>query len=167
MGQFKQSVGMKLRTFNYVWSKVNPMWIPLMNTSTSMKSICWNTWQSKCDAQMNGRTDKAIPISPSNSVGGDNFQNRSLRFLPVYQSVVDLIVLGWSPSRYAWRESPPLSWVTTHWGSPVNHMKLDRSTHWGQDKMDSILQTTLPNAFSWTKLFEFLLKYHWSLFLWV
>ena len=38
-------------------------------------------------------------------------------------------------------------------------------THWGRDKMAAISQTTLSNAFSWMKMFEFRLKFHWSLFL--
>ena len=37
-------------------------------------------------------------------------------------------------------------------------------THWGQDKMDAISQTTFSSAFSWFKMFEFRLKFHWSLF---
>ena len=38
-------------------------------------------------------------------------------------------------------------------------------THRGRDKMDAILQTIFSNAFSWMKMFEFRLKFHWSLFL--
>ena len=38
-------------------------------------------------------------------------------------------------------------------------------THWGRDKMDAISQTTCSSAFSWMKMFDFLLKFHWSLFL--
>ena len=38
-------------------------------------------------------------------------------------------------------------------------------THWGRDKMAAIIQTTLSNAFSWMKMLEFRLKFHWSLFL--
>ena len=38
-------------------------------------------------------------------------------------------------------------------------------THWGRDKMDAISQTTFSNAFPWMKIFEFRLKFHWSLFL--
>ena len=34
-------------------------------------------------------------------------------------------------------------------------------THWGRPKMAAISQTT----FSWMKMFEFGLKFHWSLFL--
>ena len=37
-------------------------------------------------------------------------------------------------------------------------------THWGRDKMDAISQTTFSSAFSWMKIFEFWLKFHWSLF---
>ena len=38
-------------------------------------------------------------------------------------------------------------------------------THWGRDKMDAVSQTTLWSAFSSMKMFEFRLKFHWSLFL--
>ena len=38
-------------------------------------------------------------------------------------------------------------------------------THWGRDKMDAISQTTFLYAFSWMKMFEYRLKFHWSLFL--
>ena len=38
-------------------------------------------------------------------------------------------------------------------------------THWGWDKMDPISQTTLSSTFSWMKMQEFRLKFHWSLFL--
>ena len=38
-------------------------------------------------------------------------------------------------------------------------------THWGREKMDAISQTTFSSAFSWMKMFEFQLRYHWSLFL--
>ena len=35
-------------------------------------------------------------------------------------------------------------------------------THWGRDKMAAIFQTTFSNAFSWMKMYEFRLKFHWS-----
>ena len=37
-------------------------------------------------------------------------------------------------------------------------------THWGRDKMDAILQPTFSNAFSWMKMYQFRLRFHWSLF---
>ena len=46
-----------------------------------------------------------------------------------------------------------------------DNMSLAHLTHWGRDKIDAISQTTLSNAFSWMKMLEFRLKFHWSLFL--
>ena len=40
-----------------------------------------------------------------------------------------------------------------------------RSTDWGRYKMVAISQTTFSSAFSWMKMFEFRLKFHWPLFL--
>ena len=40
-------------------------------------------------------------------------------------------------------------------------------THWGRDKMDDILHTTIPYALSWMKLYVFRLVLHWSWFLWL
>ena len=37
-------------------------------------------------------------------------------------------------------------------------------TPWGRDKMAGIFQTTFSNVFSWMKIFEFRLEFHWSLF---
>ena len=37
-------------------------------------------------------------------------------------------------------------------------------THWGQDKIVTILQTTFSNAFSRTKMKEFRFRFQWSLF---
>ena len=37
-------------------------------------------------------------------------------------------------------------------------------THWGRNKMAAIFQTTFSNAFYWMKMYEFLLRFHWSLF---
>ena len=37
-------------------------------------------------------------------------------------------------------------------------------THWGRDEMKKISQTTFSNVFSSMKMFEFRLKFHWSLF---
>ena len=38
-------------------------------------------------------------------------------------------------------------------------------THWGRDKMATIFQTTLLNAFSWMKMYQFRFRFHWDLFL--
>ena len=38
-------------------------------------------------------------------------------------------------------------------------------THWGRDQMAAIFQTTFSNGFSWMKMYEFRLTFHWRLFL--
>ena len=38
-------------------------------------------------------------------------------------------------------------------------------THWGRDKMATVFQMTFWNGFSWMKMYEFQVKFHWSLFL--
>ena len=48
---------------------------------------------------------------------------------------------------------------------PLSYLSIAYLTHWGRDKMDAISQTTLSSAFSWMKMLEFQLRYHWSLFL--
>ena len=57
--------------------------------------------------------------------------------------------------------------ILSHWKSKRNKRPVAYpvSTHWGWDKMADILQTTFSTAFSWMKMFEFRLKFHWSLFL--
>ena len=37
-------------------------------------------------------------------------------------------------------------------------------TYWGRDKMDAIFQTTFFNASSLMKMYQFRLRFHWSLF---
>ena len=37
-------------------------------------------------------------------------------------------------------------------------------THRGRDKMAAISHTTFSKAFSWMKMYEFRLRFHWSLF---
>ena len=44
------------------------------------------------------------------------------------------------------------------------HSYFSGLTHWGRDKMDAILQTIFSNAFSWMKMLQLQLKFHWSLF---
>ena len=52
----------------------------------------------------------------------------------------------------------------TTWCNMI-HVLHKALTHWGRDKMDAISQTTFSSAFSWMKMFELQLKFHWSLFL--
>ena len=53
--------------------------------------------------------------------------------------------------------------VTTE--KPNCNLTKNHLTYWGRDKIDAISQTTSSSAFSLMKMFEFRLKFHWSLFL--
>ena len=48
-------------------------------------------------------------------------------------------------------------WVKWHWWTWL--------THWSWDKMAAIFQTTFSDTFSWMKMYEFCLRFHWSLLL--
>ena len=52
-----------------------------------------------------------------------------------------------------------LVWRSLHWYCCISVL-----THWGQDEMNNISQTTFSNEFSSIKMFEFRLRFHWSLF---
>ena len=47
----------------------------------------------------------------------------------------------------------------------IKFLDLANLTHWGWDKMAAISQATFSNIFSWMKMFEFPLIFHWSLVL--
>ena len=70
-----------------------------------------------------------------------------------------------SPDRNSWGyySTTPISkkhfvsaWATNHPSSGLNTLR--------PRQMDAIWQTTFSNAFSWMKMFEFLLNFHWVLF---
>ena len=44
---------------------------------------------------------------------------------------------------------------------------ISRLTHWGRDKMAATFKTMFSNTFSWMKIYEFRLRFHWSFFLMV
>ena len=55
--------------------------------------------------------------------------------------------------------------ITQYWSSVMRRSWCFHLTHWGRDKKAAVSQTTLSNAFSWMKMLEFRLRFHWSLFL--
>ena len=54
------------------------------------------------------------------------------------------------------------SWTFVYCNPQVMPMVL---THWGRDKIDAISLTTFSNGFSWIKMYDFRLKFHWIFFL--
>ena len=55
-------------------------------------------------------------------------------------------------------------YVSVMQGNGCYSLVLQALTHWGRDEMNDISQTTFSNVFSSTKMFEFRIKFHWSLF---
>ena len=55
--------------------------------------------------------------------------------------------------------------VTYCFGEETRIFQQHYLTHWGRDKMVAVSQTTLLITFSWMKMLDFLLRFHWSLFL--
>ena len=58
-------------------------------------------------------------------------------------------------------ESVLLWYRDMHFSQRVHSCHL---THWGRDKMAAIFQTMFSNAFSWMKMHELRLRFHWRLF---
>ena len=75
----------------------------------------------------------------------------------------DVIMRSFSTALWKWASpvSMPLS-ISYLISKILTHYVL---THWGWDKMAAISQTTLSNPFSWMKIFQFRIKFDWSLFL--
>ena len=92
--------------------------------------------------------------------------NRGAGDLRCHHANYDVPVLGASNATGLSRvsKSCPISRVSKSCPKFVEIMIKDQLTHWGRDKMATIFQTPLSNAFSWKKMFEFRLKFHWSLF---
>ena len=59
-----------------------------------------------------------------------------------------------------------LSWLLIGSCQHQSHSCYHPLTHWGWDKMATILQTTFWNAFSWITSMEFCFEFHKSSFLW-
>ena len=53
--------------------------------------------------------------------------------------------------------------VSGAWQTVLTFNTASKLTHWGRDKMAAISQTTFSNAFSWMKMFELSLIFHWRL----
>ena len=67
---------------------------------------------------------------------------------------------------WCWGPHQAITWSNmTHIYDTIQyHYKKLSVTHWGRDKMAAIFQTTFSKAFSWMKMYQFRLRFHWSLF---
>ena len=57
----------------------------------------------------------------------------------------------------------PYGVIKLHWVNSC-HVEIVFNTLRPRDKMAAIFQTTFWNAFSWMKMYQFRLRFHWSLF---
>ena len=77
------------------------------------------------------------------------------------------ITLSLIPTKPAkWTRFVSFDYLRTPRGGVNVSSKIVHLTQWGRDKMAVMFfQTTFSDAFSWMKINEFRLKFHWSLFL--
>ena len=83
----------------------------------------------------------------------------------------DVIMLTFVNPKYLWSQGVTNCMILCGCNYPcpmmVAHRWSNQSllTYGGRDKMAAISQTMFSNAFSWMKIYEFYLRFHWSLFL--
>ena len=68
--------------------------------------------------------------------------------------------------QYTWRTlQTSFTWSQIRWWCGLGEITAVSSvlTHWGREKMTAIFH--FSNGFSWMKMYEFRLTFHWSLFL--
>ena len=80
----------------------------------------------------------------------------------VYTTTRFCCLIGWLHDHMEWILNLAISVTDKLVDLDPFHTQL---THWGRDKMAAIFQKTFSNAFSWMKMYEFWLWFHWSLFL--
>ena len=120
-----------------------------------------NRWQQINDNPGHQFSNSQVPTS----------FKQSWRLLSQYwNDRVVILTQHWSLSTPKLVNSISLQWRHDELDEVSNHQPrhciLNRlSTHWGRDKMAAIFQTTFSNGFSWMKMYEFLLTFHWSLFI--
>ena len=95
----------------------------------------------------------SLALCAGNSVVTGEFPSQS----PVIRSFKVSLIWAWINCWVNNREAGESRRHRTHYDVIV--------MHWGRDEIDAILQTTFSNVFSWMKMYEFRLKFQWSLFL--
>ena len=104
-----------------------------------------------------------------------HFYNICRLYLPTFIRVVSL-----TPGAIVWLRGASEEMLKDigkidQWYTKTRHKKemtvgiflgMWSSTHLSLDKMAAFSQTTFSNAFSWMKMYEFHLRFHWNLFLW-
>ena len=109
---------------------------------------------------MGGKLWNDLPEFVQHSTSIESFKQNYKMYKLIISSWLFAFCGNWSISVLCNYYSFPLLVVPPQHGCEVISL-----THWGRDDMDAITQTTFLSAFFWMKMFEFRLKFHWSLFL--
>ena len=86
-------------------------------------------------------------------------------------SLICALIKPFSKQSWGWWFETPSRSLWRHCNNHVLEMKppdaytIRLLTLWGPDKIVVISKTTFSNTFSWMKIYEFRLRFHWSLFL--
>ena len=138
------------RIYIYIWiSKIGyhcfRSWLVTFLVSSQYKNQCWlcvnlNKWEQ---------------ISLKFESKYSNFHEENIHETECLNAVCKKAVILFRPHMLT-----NCMWSDSKW---VHLFSRSTSSHWGQDKMAAILQTIISNA-SWVKMYEFWLKFHWSLF---
>ena len=108
------------------------------------------------------------------NVGLSSNRSSGMRLRAIRMECTRIQSASWMRKSHLWNDyhifQGPMGYLWRHCMVRIKPLPLANQstrclTHWGRDKMDAISQTTFSSAFSWMKLFEFRLKFHWSLFL--
>ena len=118
--------------------------LPQINIDHTMQNENINISTCKCDYSFKKAIGKNILSDPRHTVFG------VLRWFITTASFINHFESGFLrfPGYYGMQS---VTW--------------EALTHWGRDKMAAISQTMFSNVFSWMEIYEFRLKFHWSLFL--
>ena len=82
----------------------------------------------------------------------------TINFIAIYGSVD----IPMRQCHYHGMTNPP---ITKKLAGSTPGVQLITLTHWGRDNMAAIFQTTFSFTFSWIKMFEFRIRFHWNSFL--
>ena len=123
-------------------------WLVAWTAPSHYLNQCWNivNWTLRNKLQWNLNRNKYIFIQQN---AFENVVWKLLAILSRPQCVHVLAPCMNQPSQW-------INWI----GGNSSMNKLHSR---GRDKMAAIFQTTFSNRFSWMKMYEFRLKFHWSL----
>ena len=148
---------------NSLWPS-KAMWLSkgINRYTVQCHAVTWNNAQS-LTMGASGR-DFSKNSTSTKKFSFNVFQNNIGKWLTILLHLNMLITetngLYFIPGLLGWLRYRELDWLE-YYGS---YKSLFSVTHWGRHKIVAIFQTIFSTVFSWMKVYEFLLRFHWSLF---